>query len=95
VLSLCFLDSGPVSGCGGLINSTSGTIQSLDDNRDGIYETDLNCEWQIIVPQNSSVSLSFTRFNLAPVGCYDYLEVWLKACDVEEEEDDAVDIFIL
>lgn len=62
-------------GCGGVINSTSGSIQSIDINRDGLYEMDLECVWQMALPQNLTIFLQFNRFDLVSTGCYDYLEV--------------------
>ena len=72
---------GPSQGCGGLLNTTSGVIKSLDHDGNGQYEPDLNCVWQIVVPPDHNVRLHFDQFDLAPQGgegCLDlsdYLQV--------------------
>jgi hypothetical protein len=64
-------------GCGGVINQTSGTIQSLDYDGDGQYENSLDCRWTKMAAANSIIVLNFTAFNLEPGdSCpYDYVEV--------------------
>ena len=86
--------AGPTQGCGGVLNTTSGVISSLDHTGNGRYEPGLGCSWQIIVPQNHNVRLRFDRFDLAPQGgdacsnSFDYLEVssstvlLLKTCNM-------------
>ena len=73
-----FLETSGVSqGCGGLLNASSGTIQSLDYDGDGQYENDLDCVWRIQAPENKVIKLTMGRFILEDSNCinYDHLEV--------------------
>jgi len=65
--------------CGGILNATSGEIRSVDADRNGQYENDLDCTWQIIVPVNQRITIQFTNFSLeaadATGQCRDYVQV--------------------
>lgn len=75
------LFSAVAQGCGGVLNSTQGTMTSLDANNDGNYEPNLECIWRIYVPMGKRIKLTFSRFNIESSpsnmsACsYDYLEV--------------------
>lgn len=67
-------------GCGGYLNTSSGTIQSLDHDRDGKYEFDLDCIWTIIGEEFKVITLTFQNFNVEETynrtSCsWDYLEI--------------------
>ncbi|XP_066579431.1 cubilin [Amia ocellicauda] len=71
---------GPEQGCGGYLTSSSGTLSSPDSNNDGKYESNMDCLWNIVMPPNKLVNLTFTGFHLEPpLGpfCrYDYVKVY-------------------
>ena len=60
-----------------MFNTSSGMFGSLDADGNGMYEPNLNCAWQIIVPMGKVVFLQFLSFNLEDAyNChYDYVEV--------------------
>ncbi|CAH1775425.1 unnamed protein product [Owenia fusiformis] len=64
-------------GCGGLLNQSSGSIGSVDATGNGYYENNLDCTWQIIVPNDNIVKVTFLQMDLeSDIGCgYDYVEV--------------------
>ncbi|XP_049840768.1 cubilin-like [Schistocerca gregaria] len=76
----------PSQGCGGIIHVSDSpqTIQSVDIDRDGQYETFLDCHWTILANVSSIIHLEFDSFNtetchsplqtVAECNC-DYLEV--------------------
>ena len=77
---------GPQQGCGGplyVTGTASQTIQSIDANNDGKYESELDCHWFIIGDPGQILKITFTRFNLEAPGtnpsgdseCYDFVEV--------------------
>ncbi len=73
---MCVIYTGPRQGCGGLIQATSGTIGSVDADSNGEYEPELDCTWQISVPTDQVVRLTFNTFALEGGDCdYDYVEV--------------------
>ncbi|XP_069122184.1 cubilin-like [Argopecten irradians] len=45
-------------GCGGVLNTTSGSFGSIDTDGDGQYENSQNCVWTIIVESNQLVVLN-------------------------------------
>ncbi|XP_074652971.1 cubilin-like [Tubulanus polymorphus] len=51
-------------GCGGLLNSTSGSFQSIDSDGDGLYEPYLVCTWRIQTTPGKVVLLNFTDWEL-------------------------------
>ncbi|MGH0144022.1 UNVERIFIED_CONTAM: hypothetical protein FKN15_047101, partial [Acipenser sinensis] len=71
---------GPQQGCGGYLTSPSGSFGSPDIDFDGKYEASLDCVWNIVVPQNMNVNLTFSNFVLeGPSGAicrYDYVKVF-------------------
>ncbi|MGH0150723.1 UNVERIFIED_CONTAM: hypothetical protein FKN15_032572 [Acipenser sinensis] len=71
---------GPQQGCGGYLTSPSGSFGSPDIDFDGKYEASLDCVWNIVVPQNMNVNLTFSNFILeGPSGTicrYDYVKVF-------------------
>ncbi|KAK3105916.1 hypothetical protein FSP39_008473 [Pinctada imbricata] len=62
-------------GCGGVLNSTSGTLKAVDIDNDGEYENALDCKWVIIVGDNQVVRFIVTGMDIeAHSRCmYDYL----------------------
>ncbi|GIX69294.1 cubilin [Caerostris extrusa] len=67
-------------GCGGYINASSGTIQSLDANSDGFYEPNLDCSWYIVSNADGQVlHVIFDNFDVerSPNNTciYDYVEL--------------------
>uniref|UniRef100_A0A4W3K7X0 Cubilin n=1 Tax=Callorhinchus milii TaxID=7868 RepID=A0A4W3K7X0_CALMI len=70
---------GPNQGCGGYLNSTSGTFGSPDMEFDGKYEKNLNCLWNISAPDNHFINITFTAFQLEAETdgvCHDYLSIY-------------------
>uniref|UniRef100_W5MX16 Cubilin n=1 Tax=Lepisosteus oculatus TaxID=7918 RepID=W5MX16_LEPOC len=71
---------GPQQGCGGYLTSLTGMFGSPDINYDGKYEAGLDCLWNIVVPPNKVVNLTFTSFHLeSPSGTscrYDYVKIY-------------------
>ena len=61
---------GPAQGCGGSIDltgSSSGTgeIRSLDADRDGNYEANLNCQWVVVGRDAKNIRTTFnSAFNV-------------------------------
>ncbi len=76
---LCLFVSGELQGCGGMLNGTTGRFGSVDDDGDNKYEANLECVWQIVVPDNKVIKLHFESFNVETgLNCpYDYVEVRL------------------
>lgn len=73
---MLWIFTGPRQGCGGLIQASSGSFGSVDDNGDGQYEPELDCTWQISVPTDMVVRLTFNSFAMEDRDChYDYVEV--------------------
>ncbi|KAK2147338.1 hypothetical protein LSH36_558g01028 [Paralvinella palmiformis] len=69
---------GPDQGCGGLLNSSTGSFHSIDSNHDNLYEPNLMCVWQIVVPEDQLIKLHFDHFQLeSRPNCleYDYLQI--------------------
>ncbi|GFU30258.1 cubilin [Trichonephila clavipes] len=67
-------------GCGGVLNVSSGEIQSLDIDSDGYYEPNLDCIWFINTNDPGKVlAVAFETFDLEPSrnnSCiYDYVGV--------------------
>ncbi len=94
---------GPLQGCGGNIDltgdSTTGEIRSLDANRDGKYEPNLNCHWVVIGRDGKNVRMSFASqfaveraVNDTHETCWDYIEV-RKATEVLKGYKNISDIF--
>uniref|UniRef100_A0A0B7BPM5 CUB domain-containing protein n=1 Tax=Arion vulgaris TaxID=1028688 RepID=A0A0B7BPM5_9EUPU len=55
---------GPQQGCGGALRQSSGTFTSVDGDSDGLYESNLHCEWWIFVNDNKVVSLTITGLDI-------------------------------
>ncbi len=57
------------------------TFQSLDADRDGNYEKDLNCQWLFTGTDGKILRLTFTTFDVESAAndtyqnCFDYVEV--------------------
>ncbi|XP_011471678.1 CUB domain-containing protein 2 [Oryzias latipes] len=62
--------------CGGILSAPSGNISS--PNFPGLYPYNLHCSWLIVVPEGSSVLLSFHHFELEHhASCaYDYVKIY-------------------
>ncbi|XP_053408750.1 cubilin-like isoform X2 [Mercenaria mercenaria] len=69
---------GESHGCGGILNSTSGTLRAVDSDGDGQYENDLDCRWSIIAANNKVIRLTFTGLDMEdnPTCHYDYLKIY-------------------
>ncbi|GAB6032010.1 hypothetical protein CHUAL_010385 [Chamberlinius hualienensis] len=70
----------PQQGCGGYFNTSSGTIESLDRDRNGEYESGLICDWVISSNVLTTIQLTFSRFDIEKPSdrsdCpWDYLEI--------------------
>ena len=74
----CYI--GPQSGCGGVLNATSGQLQSVDADANGQYENNLDCRWTIIGASNKVIRFSVQGLDIEPnANCiYDYLRVSLQ-----------------
>lgn len=74
---LLFSFLGESQNCGGILNSTSGSIVPPDTNIIGYYDDNLNCIWTIKAESNRVVQLTFGHFDVEPhEKCYyDYLRV--------------------
>lgn len=75
---------GSQQGCGGNIQATSTEttqIQSLDADRDGNYEPELNCQWVVTGEPGKVLKLTFSLFNIerdvnaTSITCWDYVEI--------------------
>ena len=75
---------GSAQGCGGKIRVNPGetkSLKSLDFNRDGNYEKELNCQWVFTGADGKNLRMTFSRFNVESAenntyqNCYDYVEV--------------------
>jgi cubilin len=71
---------GPAHGCGGTVRIDAGmnaTIRSPDIDGDGVYDDELDCVWQIDVPENYVAHVQFMELQLevGPTSCVDYLEI--------------------
>jgi hypothetical protein len=75
---------GSAQGCGGRVQVNGGetkTIQSLDADRDGNYEKDLNCQWLFTGADGKNLRLTFNTFDVESAAndtyrnCFDYVEV--------------------
>ena len=68
-----------VPGCGGILNSTTDKLTSLDLDKDGLYDRNLDCRWNIVVGENKIIILTVEGFDIEdhPTCDYDYLEVCL------------------
>ena len=70
--------AGELQGCGGLLNATDGRFGTIDASGNRRYEPNLDCAWQILVPDDKVVTLTFQTFDLesGSLSCdYDYVEV--------------------
>lgn len=56
--------TGESHGCGGVLNASSGTFQSLDYDNDGKYESGLDCVWVIMAPPTKIIRITFQRFDV-------------------------------
>ena len=71
----------PKKHCGGILNSTSGWMQSLDRDNDGFYDTNLECIWTIEAKEYDVIVLHFMYMDIkGNFGCTDgdYIEVSVK-----------------
>ena len=75
---------GSNQGCGGRVPVGTGetkTFRSLDFDRNGNYEKELNCQWVFSGADGKVLKLTFSRFNVESAenntyqNCYDYVEV--------------------
>ncbi|KFM62124.1 Cubilin, partial [Stegodyphus mimosarum] len=71
---------GPSQGCGGMLNTSTGEIKSVDVDSDGQYESNLDCNWLIMSSSpNQVILLNFTSFNVESsrnnTCVYDYVEL--------------------
>ncbi|XP_071156308.1 cubilin-like isoform X2 [Mytilus edulis] len=68
---------GESQGCGGVLNSTSGRITSVDSDGNGKYEHNLDCRWIIIVGDNKIVKLTVEGLGVESHSTcyYDFLEI--------------------
>ncbi len=71
---------GPAQGCGGILQTSSGTITSLDIDNNNVYENNLDCRYYLAVEANKIVQMNFTGgfdVETSPSGdcSYDYVEV--------------------
>ncbi|RWS11455.1 cubilin-like protein, partial [Dinothrombium tinctorium] len=72
---------GEKQGCGGVLESKTGVIQSPDIDKNGLYDYDLDCVWTIIAGENAVITLTFEKFDLeeSPANmskcAFDYLEI--------------------
>ena len=77
---------GPAQGCGGrwdIRGEDTTEIQSHDEDGDGNYEPELNCQWVLLGDPGKVLKLTFTAssFNIerdsnaTSVTCWDYVEV--------------------
>ncbi|XP_060075561.1 cubilin-like [Ylistrum balloti] len=55
---------GVAQGCGGVLNSTSGSFRSTDIDGDGLYENGQDCVWTIIVGNNQLVVLTIASVHI-------------------------------
>ncbi|XP_024128923.1 CUB domain-containing protein 2 isoform X1 [Oryzias melastigma] len=62
--------------CGGILSASSGNISS--PNFPGLYPYNLHCSWLMVVPEGSSVLLSFHHFELEHHDscAYDYVKIY-------------------
>ncbi|KAM9844994.1 CUB domain-containing protein 2 [Aulostomus maculatus] len=62
--------------CGGILSTPSGNISS--PNFPGLYPYNIDCSWLIVVPEGSSVLLTFHHFELEyHTNCgYDYVKIY-------------------
>ncbi|XP_067863171.1 cubilin [Heptranchias perlo] len=71
---------GSNQGCGGYLTGTSGTFSSPDVDFNGKYEKNLDCLWNIIVPLNKVINITFTVFLLEDkangICAYDYVSIY-------------------
>jgi hypothetical protein len=71
-----------VPSCGGILNSTTDKITSLDLDKDGLYDRNLDCRWNIVVGENKVIIFTVEGIDIEyhPTCDYDYLEV----CSIED-----------
>lgn len=93
---MCLFSTGEDHGCGGTKNLTDGavTLTSIDLDRNGNYDDDLDCQWLLIAPEFKLVEVTFSSFSMqssqglnrvSNVTCpYDYLEVKILSICVNE-----------
>ncbi|XP_069067650.1 cubilin [Pleurodeles waltl] len=71
---------GPQHGCGGYLTNPSGSLSSPDANRDGKYDKNLNCVWNIVAPVNKQINFTFSAFVLEAASrdscVYDYVRLY-------------------
>uniref|UniRef100_G3PX65 CUB domain containing protein 2 n=1 Tax=Gasterosteus aculeatus TaxID=69293 RepID=G3PX65_GASAC len=62
--------------CGGILSAPSGNVSS--PNFPGLYPYNIDCSWLIVVPEGSSVLLTFHHFELEyHANCaYDYIKIY-------------------
>lgn len=54
------------------LTGTEGTLQTPLK----YYPTDLVCVWLITVPEGKRVELSFEKFDMSPIGCSDFVQIF-------------------
>ncbi|XP_075684851.1 cubilin [Rhinoderma darwinii] len=69
---------GPEQGCGGYLTNATGRFGSPDSNADGKYDKNLDCVWNIVVPINKQINLTFSSFFLESSGScrYDFVKIF-------------------
>ena len=62
--------------CGGNLTGPSGYIEAPDFDRDGNYDKDMFCVWQIEVPDGYVIVLDFLMMDITIGDCiYDFVQV--------------------
>ena len=69
-----------VSVCGEVLNDSSGTLRSPDSDNDGLYDHNVDCQWIIVVHQDTRVELKILSMDIEQdETCgYDFLRVNIK-----------------
>lgn len=71
------LYAGSAQGCGGVLNTTTGELRSLDADGNGQYENNLDCHWTIVGETNKVIKLNIWGMAIEnnPTCMFDYLRV--------------------
>ena len=62
---ICF-SSGFCEACGGQIRDFPGVLRSPDNDGDGLYESNLHCDWTIIADEDHVVDFFLYELDLGP-----------------------------
>ncbi|XP_060561255.1 cubilin-like, partial [Ruditapes philippinarum] len=81
---MCFISQS--HGCGGILNSTTGSLRSKDSDGYGRYDNNQDCRWIIVAGDNNVIRLTFTRFQLEyHSGClFDYIKIYHGMTDKDQ-----------